>query len=332
MNIKLYRLIFCCVLLMANAFSVKAQKPEFQLLFEGIGDNREFGRGPLLSQTILGTLGAFELRFTANGHNLTTGLSHLFEFGSNMNYHKPNLIFYYQFEDKSKSFHFGSFPRRSLVDFPLAMLTDTLMYFRPNIEGMRGEYRWEWGHQNLWVDWTGRKTDVVREAFTAANSGEFRFSNFFVQNYILLNHLAHSKLRGENDHINDNFGYSIMAGWRSPSNTSFSGYLKAGILGSVYRERSVSDGFIHAKSLIAESYLKAGNLALWNTLHAGKGHILTTGDPFYRVDNYLRADAIWHFINHKQVKGRFNLSFHLSDWKYLDHSQQISIIYILTKI
>ncbi len=315
-------------LLIIAALTVSAQKPEFSLLFEGIGDNREFSSGTSLSQTILGTRGAFEVGLNAEGHRFRAGLSHLFEFGSYPNYVKPNLILYYQFEDKSKTFHFGSFPRRTLVSFPLAMLTDTLMYYRPNIEGMRGEYRWEWGFQNAWVDWTGRQSDGVREAFTAAGSGEIYSGNFFLQNYLLLNHLAHSKPRGDDEHVNDNLGYSLLAGLRSLNGDKWLWYLKAGILGSVFRERSVTDGFVHAQSFLAEGYLKTGNFAAKNTFHTGKGHTFLSGDPFYRLNNYMRTDIIWHFINHKHVKGRFNVSFHLIDNKKLDQSQQISIIYL----
>lgn len=325
MRIKL----FLSIVFAAISFTAFPQKPEFRVLFEGIGDNREFSGSKSFSQTILGTRGAFEIGVNSEGHRLRAGLSHLFEFGSVVDYHKPNLILYYQFEDKVKSFHFGSFPRRDLIDFPLAMLTDTLMYYRPNIEGLRGEYRWDWGFQNAFVDWTGRQNAWVREAFTAGGSGEINSGGFFAQNYLLLNHLAHSKPRGEGEHVNDNMGYSLLAGWRNNKNAAWKGYLKAGILGSVFRERSVTDGFLHAQSLLAEMYLKHGNFAVRNTLHTGDGHKFLAGDPFYRLNNYMRADIIWYFINHKNIKGRFNLSFHLIEWKDLDQSQQISIIYLL---
>lgn len=323
MKIKL----FLSIVFATFSLTALPQKPEFRVLFEGIGDNREFSSGKSLSQTILGTRGAFEIGLNADGHRLRAGLSHLFEFGSVVDSYKPNIILYYQFEDKVKSFHFGSFPRRELVDFPLAMLTDTLLYYRPNIEGLRGEYRWDWGHQNAFVDWTGRQRAGVREAFSAAASGEVHFTGFFVQNYLLLNHLAHSKPRGEDEHVNDNLGYSLLAGWRNNKNAAWKGYLKAGILGSVFRERSVTDGFIHGQSLLTEAFLKHGDFAARNTLHTGEGHIFMAGDPFYRLRNYMRTDIIWYFINHKNIKGRFNLSFHFIDWKDMDQSQQISIVY-----
>jgi hypothetical protein len=304
-----------------------SQKTSFTILFEGIGDNREFSSGRSFSQTILGTRGSFEAGVTQDGHNLRAGVTHMFEFGSVPE--KPAMILYYQYEDPEKTFHFGSFPRKSLVDFPLALLADTINYYRPNIEGLRGELRWNNGHQNIFVDWTGRQSPEVRESFSAAASGEITLSRFSIRNFILLNHLAHSRPRGAGEHVNDNLGYSVVAGWRNEKRTTWHGSISAGILGSVFRERSVSDQFIHSISFMAEGYLKHRNFAVNNIAHAGDGHLLLTGDPFYKLNGYMRTDAIWYFINHDRVSGRFNLSFHLIEWQKIDQSQQISIIYRL---
>jgi hypothetical protein len=302
-----------------------SQKTSFTILFEGIGDNREFSSGRSFSQTILGTRGSFEAGVTQDGHSLRAGITHLFEFGSLPE--NPAMILYYQYEDQKKTFHFGSFPRRNLADFPLALLADTINYYRPNIEGMRGEIRWQNGYQNVFADWTGRQSAEVRESFTAAASGELTFSRFYIRNFVILNHLAHSRPRGAGEHVNDNLGYSVSAGWRSDQKAAWHGYFTAGMLGSVFRERSVTEGFIHSASLLTEGYLKHRNFALKNIIHTGDGHHLLTGDPFYKLKGYMRSDVIWYFINHERVSGRFNLSFHLIDWKKNDQSQQISIVY-----
>lgn len=315
------------IILLAAIFPLIAfsQKTGLSLLFEGIGDNREFSGGKAFSQTILGTRGSIEGGLSMDGHHLKVGVSHFFEFGS-MN-GKTNMIFYYQYEDPGKVFHFGSFPRREFTDFPLALLTDTIAYYRPNIEGMRGELRWTNGYQNIFIDWTGRQSAEVRESFSAAASGEISFQGFYAQNYFILNHLAHSRPRRPDEHVNDNLAYNLMLGWRNSKETPWHGFLQAGILGSVFRERSVTDGYIHAKSLISAGFLKYNNVAVRSILHTGQGHHIITGDPFYRLEGYMRTDLIWYFINHKNIHGKFNLSLHLTEWKELDHSQQISIVF-----
>ena len=304
-----------------------SQNPEIGLLFEGIGDNREFSSRRNISKTILGARGAFEIGTSIDEHKFRVGISHLLEFGSSINGQKPLLILYYQLEKPNTTFHFGSFPRNGLVSFPLAMLSDTLLYYRPNIEGFRGEIRWNNGSQNAWVDWTGRQELGVREAFTAATSGKTQWNQFFVQNHLLLNHLAHSANRTPEEHVNDNLGYSVMVGYQITEKENLNINFMAGVLGSVYRERSVTDGFIYAESLLAEASLRYKNFGLRNVLHSGEGHTFLSGDPFYRLNNYNRTDILWYFIRHRNVSGRFNLSFHLIDGKDLDQSQQISIIY-----
>ena len=308
-----------------------SQEFEYQVLLEGIGDNREYFSGKAESQTILGSRGAFELGVKIENHRIRGGLSHLLEFGSDLDYQKPKLIMYYEYRDVQKSFLFGSFPRRGKIDFPLAMLTDTLLYYRPNIEGMLGEVRWSWGFQNGFVDWVSRQTEVNRENFMAGFSGEIFNNNLFLQNYMLLFHDAGPAVEVPGDHIKDYLGFAVQAGVRTDADDDLGGELKAGVLGSSYRERSVTDGFVNSASLFAELSGRYKNYGIKSVLNAGGGHRFAYGDRFYRLENYWRTDVIWYFINHKNVRGRFNLSFHVLDWNDLDQQQQLSIIYVFGK-
>ena len=319
------------LLLTIISFTALSQKFEYQVLFEGIGDNREYFSEKAMPQTILGSRGAFEVGLKIDNHRIRTGLSHLLEFGSEIDYHKPQLTLYYQFKEDKKEFLFGAFPRREKIDFPLAMLTDTLLYYRPNIEGMFGEVHWNWGKQNGFVDWVSRQTDVKRENFMAGFSGEVFYKNLFLQNYLLLFHDAGPAIDIPGDHIKDYLGYAIQAGIRTSSESLLKGDLKAGVLNSSFRERSVTDGFVNSSSFFAEANGRYKNYGIKSVLNAGGGHRFAYGDRFYRVENYWRTDVIWYFINHKNVRGRFNLSFHVIDWNDLDQQQQISIVYVFGK-
>ncbi len=317
------------LLLLIYSFVANAQKFEYQGLFEGIGDNREYFSGKAMSQTILGSRGAFELGTSVDGHQIRAGLSQLYEFGSTIDFQQPKLILYYHYNDIKKDFYFGSFPRKGLIDFPLAMLTDTLLYYRPNIEGMLGEIRWGWGKQTAFVDWTSRQTDTKRETFMAGSSGEIRYKNLFIENYLLLYHHAGAAIDIPGDHIKDYLGYALQGGYRLNKQARVTGYIKTGILASVYRERSVTNGFVLANSMLSEVYMKYKNYAVKSVFHIGNGHRFYFGDPFYKVKSYMRTDVVWYFINHKNIKGRFNLSFHLIEGNDLDQSQQLSIVYYI---
>ncbi|MBT3383800.1 MAG: hypothetical protein HN778_04760 [Prolixibacteraceae bacterium] len=313
------------------SFLGNSQNFKYQVLFEGIGDNREFFSNKALPQTILGGRGAFEFGVEIDNHRIRGGLSQLQEFGSDLDFHKPKLTLYYQFNDEQKEFIFGSFPRRGKIDFPLAMLTDTLLYYRPNIEGMFGEVSWEWGKQNGFVDWVSRQTDINRENFMAGFSGEIFYKNVFIQNYLLMFHDAGASIDIMGDHIKDYIGYAFQAGIRTSEDSNFKGYFKAGLLNSSFRERSVTNGFINSSSLFAEAKGRYKNYGIKSVLSSGGSHKFAYGDRFYQVKNYWRTDAIWYFINHEKVKGTFNLSFHLLDWNDLDQQQQLSIVYIFGK-
>jgi len=326
-QIEKMKRLFTLIFILAS-FSAISQEFEYQVLFEGIGDNREYFNPIAYPQTILGSRGAFEVGVNVDNHKIRGGLSHLLEFGSDLDAQKPKLTLYYQYSDDKKDFLFGAFPRRGRINFPLAMLTDTLLYYRPNIEGFFTEVRWDWGKQNAFVDWVSRQTDVKRENFMAGFSGEFFAKNFFLQNYILLFHDAGPAIDIPGDHIKDYLGFAVQAGVRTNEESAFQGELKAGILNSDYRERYITDGFRVANSFLAEANGRYKNYGIKSVFSSGASHRFIYGDRFYRAENYWRTDFIWYFINHEKVKGSFNLSFHVIDWCDLDQQQQLSIIYV----
>lgn len=314
-----------------SSFIASAQDFEYQVLFEGIGDNREFKLPYAMPQTIMGSRGAFEIGVNIDNHRIRGGVSQLLEFGSDIDAQKPKLTMYYQFSDEKNEFLFGTFPRRDRINFPLAMLSDTLLYYRPNIEGFFGEYNWDWGHQNGFVDWVGRQTEEQREQFMAGFSGEIFYKNLFFQNYLVMFHNAHTLYNDPPLHIKDYSGYAFQVGIRTNKKSAIQGDIKAGILGSMYRERGVTDGYVNGNSLFAELNGRYKNFAIKSVLSSGDSHHFAMGDTYYSAEDYLRTDIIWHFINHKNVKGRFNYSLHAVNWDHVDQQQQLSIVYIFGK-
>lgn len=319
------------VLITFIALAVKSQDFEYSVLFEGIGDNREYFNDIAYPQTILGARGAFEVGIKFDNHRLRGGLSQLLEFGSDLDAQKPKLTLYYQFSNEQANFLFGSFPRRDKINFPLAMLTDTLLYYRPNIEGMFGEVKWNWGKQNAFLDWISRQTVINREIFTAGLSGELFYKNFYFENFVLMTHVAQPSIRIPGQNIEDYVGFSMLAGIRTNKRARITGYIKAGILESFFRDRFVSGNFQNMISLFAEASGKYKNFGIKSVLNSGSGHKFAYGDLYYQAKNYLRTDVIWYFINHDKVKGTFNLSFHVIDWNDLDQQQQLSLIYVFGK-
>lgn len=323
-----YRLTII-LLLLVYGYSF-AQKLEYSVLFQGIGDNREFAEsGKANSQTILGERISFEMGTTLDEqHQFRAGLNYLFEFGSDLDFNKPKLTAYYHFLDKKSEFYFGAFPRMDLIDYPLAMLTDTLQYYRPNLEGMYGKYQWDWGHQAAFIDWTGRQSETVHESFLAGSSGKIKLKSFFFENYLIMFHYAGKLYHDPDFHIQDNSAVSFYLGRDLTDILPLQkSSIKMGSLGSFFMERHVNEKYITAWSFVGEFYGEMKKFALRTTLHQGQGHRITMGDRFYNVGSYLRTDVYWKFINSQHVQGKFNLSFHLVEGRYMDQSQQLSLIY-----
>lgn len=322
-----YLILLATLLISTISFS---QKPEYNVSFYGFGDNREFSNSKMApSQTILGERTSFEIGTTLEeNHQFRVGLNHLFEFGSDIDFNQPKLTAYYHFSDKKKEFYFGAFPRMDVMDFPLAILTDTLHYYRPNIEGFLGKYTWEQGYQGGFVDWTGRQSEEVREAFLAGTFGKINMNQFFFENYLVIYHLANDASADPDVHIQDNAAFAFYLGTDLKKLIPLQkAYIKVGTLGSFFRERSVTDGYIKAWSFVGELYGESKNFALKTSWHAGDGHRITFGDRFYDADSYVRTDIFWKFIKAGNIQGKFNWSFHLVDGEHLDSSQQLSLIY-----
>jgi len=94
------------LLFVLSSFSGIAQDFEYQFLFEGIGDNREYFNPYAYPQTILGTRGAVEIGVEKDGHRIRGGLSHLYEFGSSLDSNPLKLTLYYQFANQNTEFIF----------------------------------------------------------------------------------------------------------------------------------------------------------------------------------------------------------------------------------
>lgn len=322
------KLLFALLLL--TFYSGNAQNPEYLIHFEGIGDNREYFNPVAHPQTILGTRAAAEIGLFSGNHRVRGGFSYLYEFGSTIEANPLHLTLYYNYSGENSEFFFGSFPRKGKINFPLAMLTDTLNYYRPNVEGMFGEVSWDWGKQNAFVDWYSRQTDVKREQFMAGSTGEIFLKNLFVQNYLLLFHDAKPAIRVPGDHIKDYMGYAIQAGFRMNKNETHA-EIKAGILTSMFRDRGQAGGFVNATGFFAETNGRYKNYGVKSVLQAGASHKFYAGDLFYRAKNYWRTDFCWYFIKHKNVNANFTYSFHVIDWNDLDQQQQLSIVYVFGK-
>lgn len=300
---------------------------EYVLPFFGFADNREYTNTVHPPQTIFGARISPEVGFLLDSaHRLRVGLHLTKEFGSEENAYLHNPIIYYQYVKQKVNFYMGFFPRTGLLDqYPLPLLSDTLRYFRPNVEGIYLKLKVARGYQTAWIDWTSRQTDTNRETFLTGTSGRQTIGNFFFDNYFVLYHYAGPAEPIPDDHIRDNAGLMLRLGIDLSEKTFFDSLsLNVSWLGSFDRLRNVYDwqtpsGFQYG------FFVQKKNFYCNTFLYTGEGQRIAYGDSFYKAPVYGRADFGYEFIRQKAVQIRFVFSLHYIEEK-LDNQQLLTVL------
>jgi hypothetical protein len=301
-----------------------AQDFEWSAGLDGFLDNREYYTtgNP---QTIFGSRLRGEIGTTLKDiHRLRAGLNFLFEFGSDPWVRRPDYTAYYELDYGSFDFYIGSFPRRTLLDFPLSLLSDTLNYYRPNIQGVYLGLHRSWGYQNVFIDWTSRQTDTMPEHFMFGSSGEARFGYFFYNHHIMMGHFAGAALETDNS-LRDNGGFDINRGTDLsrlvPLDTLV---FSIGALVSLDRDRQYYLEWKTPAGFVARGMVMWRGLGLEALYYRGEGHTFLYGDPFYRLKEYGRLDVFWAPFRTGSVSGKLDMGFHFARGQ-LDYSQQILV-------
>ena len=322
---------FLTILFVTFTFSCRlpAQKFEWLAGFDGFLDNREYYTLNI-PQTMFGARLHAEVGGSINDvHRLRAGINYLYEFGSVIDAYKPNLILYYEYYHAGIRLFAGAFPRREILQFPLAILSDTLQYYRPNIEGLYGGYAWKWGRQNLFLDWTSRQTDTTHERFMAGTSGKLFLREFFLSDYFLMSHLAGTAVYDPEFSLRDNVGYNINLGVDLSRKTLLDSLcISVGILGSFERTRSEGDSWHTPVGFLGQATFLYKFAGLSLTYYTGEGHSLFYGDPFYRLDNYGRLDFFVLPFRKGPAQLKLDVGMHFAQGQ-VDYSQQLWLTFDL---
>lgn len=326
------RLLLLCLLLLSVTIS-NAQELEGNLSFFGFMDNREYMKSGRYSQTIFGSRISPEIGLRLDSvHRLRVGFNALYEFGSQRAkfFDKIEPVIYYQYEKDKIDFFIGSFPRLNLVDdYPRALLSDTLNYYRPNVQGMLGKYETDKFRETIWLDWTSRQTDIDRETFIFGLSGKYQPGKFFVSHHAYMFHNAGAAIEVPGDNLQDNGAATVKVGVDLSRSTFLDSLTVAGGgMMSFERTRSVSD-FVTPKGFVADLYAGYKRFSLTNTFYAGEGHHLILGDKFYDAKTYNRIDLAWTPILFKNISGRFVFTYHYADG-IMDNQQAFFLRYNLS--
>lgn len=301
--------------------------------FDSFLDNREYNSIGI-PKTIFGSRVRGELGASLEGtHRFRVGLNYLYEFGDQSGGHIPGVIMYYQYNKENIDFRAGAFPRYNLpeypradlLDYPISLLSDTLLYYRPNIEGVYLGYHGDWGYQNVFIDWTSRQTDEDFERFIFGFSGTVRMGMLYFDHHLMMGHFAAKAIPDPTFHLRDNGGADFNLG----VNLSQHWFLDSlnfsiGGLVSMDRIRGVDNGWqtpIGATSRFTALYKGLGLNGLY---YRGEGHTFLYGDPFYKLKQYGRLDFFYMPFHNRNVKLKIDFAIHFAGGQ-MDYSQQILV-------
>jgi hypothetical protein len=205
------------------------------------------------------------------------------------------------------------------------LLRDTLNYYRPEIEGMYLSYNaGKWGYENIFIDWTSRKTDTNFEQFVFGFTGRFNYSIFYISHYCLNGHVAKPRIRPHGFRKRDNAGINVNLGADLSKLTFFDTLnFSVGVLVSMDRLKG-DIGWKTRTGFIGQTNLSYKSLGLRGTYYRGQGHEFLYGDSFYKAQSYGRMDISWQPFRKNNVSAKIVFCIHFIEHS-IDYSQQVLV-------
>jgi len=310
-------------LFLFSALQVSGQVPSWRVGLFSFFDNVEFGGSALkIPQTMSGVQFNPEAGLAWDSvHSIQAGLNLLHEFGSDKAINIFYPVAYYKLNTRPVKFIMGAFPRSLVLnDYPRLFFQDSISYYRPLINGMSLLLGNESHYLNVWLDWTGRQSDVVREAFFVGLSGRFSYNILYIQHFSYMFHFAGTSDPLVNEALHDNLLFLTSAG------TDLSGKLffdrldfNIGWVAGMERARADMTGWKLMSGLLFEARAEYSFIGLFNSYYRGEQLLnyygdhdneLYWGDPVYRAGSYNRTDLYLRFLKSKKVNLELTYSLH----------------------
>lgn len=302
-----------------------AQKPSFYLGFEQIFDNREYFTDYGYPQTIFGVRinpGAY-ISFNSK-HHIYAGINYMYEFGGSLLGVTPQIDLYYSYQSDQLDLFLGSFPRKERMDYPLILLTDSLDYYRPNMEGASIRYTWSWGTVHGWVDWTGRETEEIRESILAGFDATLVAGEFYLSTIATRYHLARTTASDDLNKLRDDGSLVAMLGVDLSDRFGLDQFdFSSGWVSTYQRDRPVES--VWGQGWLTQLDIRKGMFGVSESWYQGDPSPLLYGDRLYSHGDYGRFDFYIDPFRNPRITSKIGWSLHWLPGDGLYHSQQLLI-------
>jgi len=337
MIVHLKRIISVVVMFIIFMSEALPQEKTWNIGLFSFFDNVEFGGSSVkIPQTMSGIMLTPNVGLKWDSvHTIIAGASLVHEFGSSeaIDYLYPTA--YYGYNRHHIRFLMGAFPRSAGLDnFSRIFFQDSVFYYRPNINGMLLELKDDKKYFNAWLDWTGRQSETVREAFFVGFSGRYNFGPFYIQHSGNMFHFASRMNPFINESLHDNLLFHTSAGIDLSGRTILEKLdINAGWVAGLERSRSDDTGWIGLHGLLVEARTGYRFIEIFNSLYTGEGLMyyyrdhgndLYWGDPAYRAKIYDRADLSLNFISSRLINIKLTYSLHFLEGRVY-HEQMLKV-------
>ena len=297
-------------------------------------DNSEFANSNVqIPQTMSGVRFSPELVFAYDSiHSIVVGANLLHEFGSDGFVDVISPVAYYQYKRSGFRFVMGAYPRSIIVEeYPRIFFQDSILYYKPNMNGLALDYRNGSLKANLWLDWTSRQSFSTRETFFVGFSGEYDRGILFARNFSYMYHFAGVMEPTRFEALHDNI-LSLTTVGVDLAGVTFLDKLtvNAGWAVGLDRSRNGGSGWLANNGLYYEIIAQYKWIGVFNTLYLGEKQMyyyndhnneLYWGDPFYRAGNYNRTDFYIDFMENDYGSIKLVYSLHACEGEL--YQQQI---------
>jgi hypothetical protein len=307
-------------------------------------DNTEFsGSAFTIPQTMAGVMLAPDIGLRWDSvHSINVGVNLMHEFGSSLTIDKFYPTAYYEYLKGPFRFLMGAFPRSPLLDrYPRSFFRDSISYYRPNVNGIFMEYSKNKSYINVWLDWTGRQTESVHEAFFVGISGRYSWETLYLQHFGYMYHYAAVMNPVVEEALHDNTLFQTSFGLDLSGRTILDKLdLNAGWIIGLERARADNTGWIAQNGFLFETNIEYRYFGLLNSFYRGSGLMyfyndhgddLYWGDPLYRAKTYNRSDLYLRLSNNKKVDIKLTWSLHFLESK-IYNEQMLKVVVNLNNL
>lgn len=324
--------VITIISLIVTVFTASAKLPakflydtEFAFWF----DNREYDSSSIgESQTLFGVRLAPEIGVgisdsAIGNHRLMGGVQYIQPIGKDFRFGTLLPTIYYRFSKWGFTASLGMTPYSHLIeDLPDYLMSDSIKYMHPNIQGALFQYQSRHGFVEALCDWRGMCDSTTREAFRIVFNGRYRYKWFNVGGMGQMNHLACSHPAREGEGVCDDLLVNPYAGIDFGSMTPLDSLtLRAGYMLGIQRDRLNNEDHIN-HGLQIDFFMRWKYLGLRNSLYYGNpqynlykryGAVLNQGSEFYQASFYNRTDIFVYLFNNSFVNCFVSVNLDVAD-------------------